>query len=96
MPIEEFMDWQEYLDQEMDKPKRSDYMLAQIAAEVRRGLVKDPKKVSLKDFLHPVKFVRHIVKKEKPVSAKTQTQITKQFFGALCGKFEPKGKCDGV
>ena len=30
---------------------KEDYYLAQIAAEVRRGIVKNPKKVRVKDFL---------------------------------------------
>lgn len=37
----------------MEKKEHSkeDYYLAQIAAEVRRGIVKNPNKVKLKDFL---------------------------------------------
>jgi len=57
---------------------RNDYFLAQIAAEIRRGIAKNPKSVKLKDFL--MKFVR----KEK--SAKTSDMNTsKSFWKALTG-----------
>jgi hypothetical protein len=41
----------EFLSQEEERDTKRDYYLAQIACEVRRGYVKDPKKVKVDDFL---------------------------------------------
>lgn len=46
------MDWISYLDfQDTEGFHREDYFLAQIAAEVKRSWVKNPEKVSAKEFL---------------------------------------------
>lgn len=47
----EFLDWQEYLQKDLDSPARSDYYLAQVAAEVRRMNCAKPRAVKLDDFL---------------------------------------------
>jgi hypothetical protein len=53
----EFTDWQEYIRWEASKGfHRADYYLAQIAAEVVKNRLKDPSKVSLKDFMIPFSF----------------------------------------
>ncbi|MBU0847696.1 hypothetical protein KKH23_10960 [Patescibacteria group bacterium] len=68
----EFVEWQEYLDLDRDTPQREDYYLAQIAAEVRRGMVKAPARVHLKHFL--LKFSRKD-EEEKPL---TEDQIKRR------------------
>ena len=40
-----------FLEQDFDIPKREDFFLAQIAAEVRRTIAKDPKAVKLDHFM---------------------------------------------
>lgn len=47
----EFLDWLQYLEWAERRDTKSDYYLAQIAAEVRRGYVKSPRQVKVKDFL---------------------------------------------
>jgi len=47
----EFLEWQEFLVLERNKARKLDYYLAQIAAEVRRGMVKNPNEVKLSQFL---------------------------------------------
>jgi len=48
---QEFVGWQEYINKERSVPRREDYYLAQIAAEIRRGVVKTPASVKLEHFL---------------------------------------------
>jgi len=47
----EFLNWLEFLDWDEKHHSKSDYYLAQIAAEVRRSFVKNAKKVKTNDFL---------------------------------------------
>lgn len=47
----EFLEWKIFLDKEEERQTKLDYYLAQIAAEVRRGWVKNPKSVKVKDML---------------------------------------------
>jgi hypothetical protein len=47
----EFLSWLDYLNWAEDRTEKSEYYLAQIAAEVRRGYVKHPKSVKTKDFI---------------------------------------------
>lgn len=47
----EFVDWMRFLHLEMNSKRKEDYYLAQIAAEVRRSLVKKPQEVQVQDFL---------------------------------------------
>jgi len=47
----EFMDWITFLNREEGQVKKQDFYLAQIAAEVRRGNVKNPRSVKTKDFI---------------------------------------------
>lgn len=52
----EFVEWIAYLDMDVNAFHREDYYLAQIAAEVRRGRVKDPSRVRTEDLLIKFKF----------------------------------------
>ena len=47
----EFADWQRFFEQDLTFPRREEYYLAQIAAEVRRTIAKDPKAVAASEFL---------------------------------------------
>jgi hypothetical protein len=58
----EFVEWQYYFDIEANTPRKEDYYLAQIAAEVRRTVVKNPKSIHTDQFL--LKFQRAENRKE--------------------------------
>lgn len=47
----EFLEWLEYVEQDIETPKRMDFYLAQIAAEIRRGVARNPNSVKLEHFL---------------------------------------------
>ena len=47
----EYLTWQAWFSDEMNRPSRSDYYLMQIACEVARVLAKDPRKIQQKHFL---------------------------------------------
>lgn len=47
----EFLEWIQYFEIEVNEFNRTDYFLAQIACEVRRGHSKNPRDPKLKDFL---------------------------------------------
>jgi hypothetical protein len=53
----EFLEWVEYLRQERRENTKQDYYLAQIAAEIAKDHVKNPKKVKLSDYLLVIKEV---------------------------------------
>lgn len=50
----EFLEWVVFLGKEEARHTKQDFYLAQIAAEIRRGWVKNPKTVKIKDFLAEV------------------------------------------
>lgn len=50
----QFLEWQAYIEQDLNAFHREDYFWASIAAEVARVLAKDPKRIDIKDYL--VKF----------------------------------------
>lgn len=58
----------QYLYDDEYDTHREDIFMAQIAAEIRRGNVKYPKKVNIKDFLKP------FMKPEKKISKKKMTK----------------------
>lgn len=47
----EFVDWLTYLDMETNSFHREDYYLAQIATEVVRSRIENPRKVCIEDML---------------------------------------------
>lgn len=75
MPLSEFVTWMAYLEEEVNDFNPLYYYLAQIAAEVRRNISKDPTKPKLKDFL--IKFGAE--KKD----TKSKTEDARQFFSML-------------
>lgn len=76
--------WEEYLFREKNKVTRTDYFMAQIALEIRRGNFASKKRLSLKDFLKPVEFVRS-GNVSKPRNIAEETRQAKIFFGTLVG-----------
>lgn len=87
----DFVMWMEYLEMEVNAFHREDYYLAQIAAEMRRSFVKNPKKVKLDDFL--LKFKNKVIR--KGMTKEERTKIAKSFWGALTSlSFAPKKKKD--
>ena len=94
MPVDRCMDettstqfvmWIEYLNQEWNVPTKLDLYLAQIATEIRRTILKDPRKPKVKDFI--LKFTDSNKKEQTSVSkvdAKTKMERSKAFWlGAL-------------
>lgn len=68
------------MDEQLDVPDRADWYAMQIAAEVRRGLVKDPRRVKADDFR--IRFQRQ--KPAPPVSPEEQLRRSKaQWFAAV-------------
>jgi len=47
----EFLDWLEYLRQDVNVRRREDYFLANIAKEIRMTIAKNPQNVKLEPFL---------------------------------------------
>ncbi len=66
----EFLDWLEYLKQDINVRRREDYFLANIAKEIRRTVVKNPQSVTLEPFL-----LEFEVKVEKPVKEKRKSTL---------------------
>jgi hypothetical protein len=82
----EFPEWIAFLNQEETKRTKQDFYLASIAAEVRKGNVKHPKKVKISDL-----FIRYAKKKVK-MTIKQKSDEAKAFFGALLGSSKKKKK----
>lgn len=80
----DFRDWQVYLEQQLNTHDKLDHYLAQIAAEVRRGWVKNPRKVKNEDFL--IEFTRKSEKSDAPATEDEKQKYlaeSKAFFAAL-------------
>lgn len=68
----EFLDWMAYLKQDVNTFHREDYFWANIAAEIRRTIAKDPAKVNMKSFL--LKFTGE----EKRKTFVTKEEVTEK------------------
>lgn len=53
MTHRQFLAWQYWLSQQYNQPSRTDYYLMQVASEILKGRVKDPRKVNIEDFKIP-------------------------------------------
>lgn len=73
--------WNQYLRRDLNVQGKTDYALAQIAAEVRRVLHKNPRQVKVEDFL--VKF-----NTEKP-DMQSNMEKSKAFWFALIAQPNP-------
>ena len=84
----EFLDWVVFLNEEERKLRKEDFYFANIAAEVRRSWVKDPRKVRGDMFL--------IKTEERKPSTKTtaaeKAKSAKAFFGRMLGFSKEKEK----
>lgn len=76
----EFLDWIIYLNEEINSFHREDFYLAQIAAEIRRSWINNPKEVKLNSFL--MKFGKS---KPKKLSIEEKTRRSKRFWSNLVG-----------
>ena len=77
----EFLEWITFLNKEEERQTKQDYYLAQIAAEVRRGHVKSPRTVKVKDFLIQV---------VPTPNEKKRMENSKSFWLGMA-KVKPKG-----
>lgn len=64
MGSHEFVEWLAFLELKWKEREKEEYYLAQIAAEIRRGNVRDPRKVDVENFL--LKFKAGPKKKDPP------------------------------
>jgi len=72
----EFVIWMEYLERDVNAFHPENFYLAQIAAEIRRSFVKNPKQIRLKDFL--LKFI--MPEEPKKLSIKERSKRMKRFW----------------
>lgn len=71
----EFVGWQEYFEAEENETKQEHYYLAQIAAEVRRGISKKPKSIKTEQFL--LKFEREKIESRPLTEEEKQKRAEK-------------------
>ena len=85
----EFLEWLEYVEQDVEVPQRMDFYLAQIAAEIRRSMVRNPNSVKLENFLLNLTLRS---KQHKPLT-ETEKQMrmarSKAAWYAVLGKKPP-------
>lgn len=79
----EFLEWCQYLDSKQNEFHREDYFFAQIAAEVRRGLVKDPASIRVEDFL--IKFEPRFGGSSGPIADAREVDVDSKsiWYGIL-------------
>jgi len=70
----EFLDWLEFLNWQESRRDKTDFYLAQVAAEIRRGNVKRPNAVKTKDF-----YVSHT----DPAVGADRVKKSKSAWGAV-------------
>lgn len=80
----QFLDWLEYLRLDVNAFHREDYYWAQIAQEIRRTAVKDPKNVKIEQFLQ-----RFETKKKKPKMSGKERAM--RFKRNILARFGIKG-----
>lgn len=61
----EFLTWMEYFEWDLHNPSKLDYYLAQIATEVRRSYVKNPRGVKLMILDFSSKVLRSKIERSK-------------------------------
>lgn len=84
----EFVAWCAYLRRDLNNHDKKDFALAQIAAEVRRVLHKNPQRVKVKDFL--VTYDTPPTKQDR----EKRMQESKSFWLALVAQ-KPQGNQPG-
>ena len=87
----EFVLWMVYLSlkqqEEFQTIQKQDYYNAQIAAEIRRGYVKNPEKVKIEDFILKFEFKEE----KKEIDWKQKMQQSKRYWMSTSG-FKKKDK----
>lgn len=68
--------WLAWLDQQWERPDRTDYYLMQIAAEVRKVLAKNRKQIEIEHFGIPSTFWDRLFKR-KPATPPEQQKVSK-------------------
>lgn len=80
----DFRDWKEYFRRFKNETTLEHYYLAQIAAEIRRGIVKKPLSVKLEQFL-----IKVVNQKKRPMVEKEgeekRVSMSKKFWMNLTG-----------
>jgi hypothetical protein len=84
----EFLEWREYLRIKSRRDEKEHYYLAQIAAEVRRTIAKNPKSIKLKEFLFRSESIEDVNQKSEAYKAH-RTAMSKGAWFAAIG-FQPK------
>lgn len=72
-----------WLEMQWDKPSRTDWYLMQIAAEVRRGLVKKPSSVKTENM--KIKFLLDRKRSAAPPTSQEQMMMSKQCWLGAAG-----------
>lgn len=78
--VSQFVLWMKYLDWEINAFDKECYYLAQIASEVRRSYVKDPRTVKIKDFVMEFES-----QEERNAKRSTHMDRAKKFFFGITG-----------
>jgi hypothetical protein len=79
----QFVLWMKFFEWEANAFDATRCYLAQIAAEIRRGYVKEPRNVKVSDFI--MKFESPTEKAETPTETQAKTSRIKSAFFALTG-----------
>lgn len=82
----EFLEWCDYIEQDLRQHHREDYYLAQIAAVVQRGYAKYPKQVKLEDYLFSFNEEKGPKKPRTEEEQKRQTAASKARWFAMVGQ----------
>ncbi len=83
MTQRQFVTWVAWLRVQWDRPDRTDGYLMQVAAEVRRGHVKNPRKVKLEDFR--LKYDGGSSRKKPAMTKEQATAMSKAVWMARLG-----------
>jgi hypothetical protein len=81
----EFVEWIVYLEQLEKKHTPEHYYLAQVAAELRRTIAKDPEKVKVTDFLLQYEKQVEAPKPVTQVEGLERMRRSKSAWFAACG-----------
>lgn len=74
----EYLTWMAWFEMDQNRPDRSDHYAMQIAAEVRRGNSKNPRKVLLEHFKIPF---RRASERPKPKTVEEATAQSRARWG---------------
>ena len=82
----EFVEWMAYLDDEVERGfHREDYLFAMVAAEIRKGNVKNPRSVKMKDFILDFSGKKK-EEEHQALSLEERTARSKGFWFSVAGR----------